>query len=141
MTIEFTTLVVPFIFMTVFIVDASIIYVTHSEMYNVARTLRGGWRRVIRALRDRNTWLRFPCRRHYQSTTKPPPPAGGSPSHEPPSSSPGIMRNVTPRRSDHPAESDLRFLRGSELLGCVDVSCPLGLRHGIPDPQEAVRTY
>lgn len=38
-TIEFTTLVVPFILMMVFFVDASIMYFTHSEMYNVARDI------------------------------------------------------------------------------------------------------
>lgn len=36
-TIEFTTLVVPFILMMVFFVDASMIYFTHTEMFNVAR--------------------------------------------------------------------------------------------------------
>lgn len=36
-TIEFTTLVPAFIFMMIFFVDASVVYLTHSEMYNVAR--------------------------------------------------------------------------------------------------------
>ena len=36
-TIEFTTLVPFFIFLLVFFVDASIIYMTHSEMFSVAR--------------------------------------------------------------------------------------------------------
>lgn len=38
-TIEFTTLVPAFVLMMVFFVDASVIYFTHSEMYNVARDL------------------------------------------------------------------------------------------------------
>ena len=38
-TIEFTTLVVPFILFMVFVVDASVIYFTHSEMYNTARDI------------------------------------------------------------------------------------------------------
>lgn len=36
-TIEFTTLVPAFIFLMLFFVDASVIYFTHSEMFNVAR--------------------------------------------------------------------------------------------------------
>lgn len=38
-TVEFTVLVLPFIMMLVFFVDASIIYYTHSEMFNVARDI------------------------------------------------------------------------------------------------------
>lgn len=38
-TIEFTTLVVPFVLMMVFFMDTSVIYFTHSEMYNVARDI------------------------------------------------------------------------------------------------------
>ena len=36
-TIEFTVLVPFFIFLFIFFVDAAVIYLTHSEMYNVAR--------------------------------------------------------------------------------------------------------
>jgi Flp pilus assembly protein TadG len=38
-TIEFTTLVVAFIMMLVFFTDASIIYLTRSEMWSVARDI------------------------------------------------------------------------------------------------------
>ena len=38
-TIEFTTLVVAFVMMLVFFTDASIIYATRTEMWNVARDL------------------------------------------------------------------------------------------------------
>lgn len=38
-TIEFTTLVPAFIMMLVFFTDASLIYLTHTEMFNVARDL------------------------------------------------------------------------------------------------------
>ena len=37
LTIEFTTLVPFFVFLLVLFADASILYLTHSEMYNVAR--------------------------------------------------------------------------------------------------------
>jgi len=39
MTIEFTTLVPFFIMLLVFFADATIIYLTHSEMFNVARDI------------------------------------------------------------------------------------------------------
>ena len=38
-TIEFTTLVVAFVMMLVFFTDASIIYLTRTEMWNVARDI------------------------------------------------------------------------------------------------------
>lgn len=38
-TIEFTTLVPAFVMLFVFFVDASIVYLTHSEMWNVARDI------------------------------------------------------------------------------------------------------
>jgi Flp pilus assembly pilin Flp len=38
-TVEFTTLVVAFIMMLVFFTDASIIYATRTEMWNVARDI------------------------------------------------------------------------------------------------------
>lgn len=38
-TIEFTTLVPFFVFLLVFFADASIIYLTHTEMYNAARDI------------------------------------------------------------------------------------------------------
>ena len=38
-TVEFTTLVVAFVMMLVFFTDASIIYLTRTEMWNVARDI------------------------------------------------------------------------------------------------------
>lgn len=39
MTIEFTTLLPFFVFLLVFFADASLIYLTHTEMYNAARDI------------------------------------------------------------------------------------------------------
>ena len=39
MTIEFTTLVPAFIFLMVFFVDCSVVYLSHSEMYSTARDI------------------------------------------------------------------------------------------------------